>query len=148
MSIVWAKKGRTGKRLRGRTARIGSLPLTSMIDVVFLLLIYFLVTANFAQPERDLPSALQTDGEGARSSDLQPQIVEIRMLDGAPIFVLGDLAVRTGEDLRVILEQLPKEAGVAVRSVPDAPISAVAEAMQASFDAGFIKRSYVPRDEN
>ncbi len=118
-----------------------------MIDIVFLLLIFFLVTSNFAQPEKELPSALQTDGGGVRASDLQPQIVEIRMLDDAPVYVLGEVAVRTGEDLRRLLEQLPKEAGVAVKSEPGAPISAVADAMQASLDAGYTKRSYVPQDE-
>ncbi len=131
---------------RGRTTRIGALPLTSMIDVVFLLLIFFLVTSNFAQQERELPSALQTDGGGVRSTDLQPQIIEIRMLDGSPMYVIGDLAVRTREDLQSVLEQLPKEPGVAVRSASDAPIAAVAAALQAARDAGFTKRSYVPQD--
>lgn len=148
MSVVWTKRGRTGKPVRGRTARIGMLPLTSMIDVVFLLLIFFLVTSNFAQQERELPSALQTEGGGVRASDLQPQIVEIRMDSGSPIFVIGDLAVRTRTDLQRILEQLPQEPGVAVRSDADAPIAAVAAAMQAARDAGFTKRSYVPQNAN
>jgi biopolymer transport protein ExbD len=111
MSIVWTKKRKSGKAARGRTTHIGSLPLTSMIDVVFLLLVFFLVTSNFAQQERELPSALQTDGGGVRSSDLQPQIVEIRMLDGDPVYVIGDLAVRSRRELQTVLEQLPKDPG-------------------------------------
>jgi biopolymer transport protein ExbD len=142
MSIAWGKQGRK----RARATRIGALPLTSMIDVVFLLLIFFLVTSNFAQQERELPSALQTDGGGVRASDLQPQIVEIRLLDGSPVFVLGERAVRSSDDLRSLIIQLPKEPGVAVKSDPDVPISAVAAALQAARDAGFTKRSYVPKN--
>jgi len=142
MSIVWGKQNRK----RGRATKIGALPLTSMIDVVFLLLIFFLVTSNFAQQERELPSALQTDGGGVRASDLQPQIIEIRLLEGSPIFVMGERAVRTRADLQTLLSQLPKEPGVAVKSAPEVPISAVAAALQAARDAGFTKRSYVPQN--
>lgn len=142
MSIAWGKQNRK----RARATRIGALPLTSMIDVVFLLLIFFLVTSNFAQQERELPSALQTDGGGVRASELQPQIVEIRLLDGSPVFVMGERAVRSGADLQILLSQLPKEPGVAVKSEPNVPISAVAAALQAARDAGFTKRSYVPQN--
>ncbi|MCA9304187.1 MAG: biopolymer transporter ExbD [Phycisphaerales bacterium] len=144
MSIVWSK--RKGLSTRSRATRIGALPLTSMIDVVFLLLIFFLVTSNFAQQERELPSALQTEGGGVRASDLQPQIVEIRLLDGSPVFVMGERAVRTRADLQSLLSQLPKDPGVAVKSDSDVPISAVAAALQAARDAGFAKRSYVPQN--
>jgi len=144
MSIVWGKQKK--RSARARATRIGALPLTSMIDVVFLLLIFFLVTSNFAQQERELPSALQTEGGGVRASDLQPQVVEIRMLDGSPVFVIGERAVRTRVDLQALLSQLPKEPGVAVKSDPEVPISAVAAALQAARDAGFTKRSYVPQN--
>jgi biopolymer transport protein ExbD len=136
------------KKSRRRSARLGALPLTSMIDVVFLLLIFFLVTANFAQDEHKLPATLQTEGGGVRSSDLQPQILQIRMQGIEPIFVMGDVAVTDAQSLENFLNSLPKEPGVAIKSDPDVPISAIATALQSARNAGFQKRSYVPSDEN
>lgn len=135
-----------GSRKGRRSAALGALPLTSMIDVVFLLLIFFLVTANFAQEEHELPAALQTDGGGVRSSDLQPQIVEIRHQHGKPIFTMGEVALSDGKSLEAFLLTLPKDPGIAIKSESDVPISAVATALQAARNAGFQRRSYVPTD--
>ncbi len=138
-------RARASKSQR-RSARLGALPLTSMIDVVFLLLIFFLVTANFAQDEHKLPATLQTEGGGVQSSDLQPQIVQIRLQDGRAVFVIGDVLASDGRSLEALLKNLPKEPGVAIKSDPDVPISAIAAALQAARNAGFAKRSYVPSD--
>lgn len=135
-----ARKGKSGRK----NARLGALPLTSMIDVVFLLLIFFLVTANFAQKEEKLPSALQTEGGGVRSSDLQPQIVQISMRGESVVFTMGTVVTTNRASLEALLKELPKEPGVAIKAAPDAPISAVATALQAARNAGFSKRSYVP----
>jgi biopolymer transport protein ExbD len=131
----------------GRSRRLGALPLISLIDVVFLLLVYFLVTSDFSQQERRLPSAVQTEGGGARSVELQPQIVEITTDAEGVRFTIGQVMVRDRAGLVSVLTRLPREPGVAVRSAPDAPISAIATAIQAAKDAGFEKRSYVPRGE-
>jgi biopolymer transport protein ExbD len=135
------------RRSLGRPRRLGALPLISLIDVVFLLLIYFLVTSDFSQQERRLPSAVQTEGGGVRSVELQPQIVDIATDAQGVRFTIGQVMVRDKAGLTRVLERLPREPGVAVRSAPDAPISAIAAALQAARDAGFEKRSYVPRGE-
>ncbi len=118
-----------------------------MIDVVFLLLVYFLVTSNFAQLERDLSSSVQSEGGGVRTSELQPQVIEIAYLDGVVVYQIGGRGADTKEGLVAILRVLPKEPGVAIRASRDVPISAIASAMQASQDAGFTRRSYVPAEE-
>ncbi|MFK7759367.1 MAG: ExbD/TolR family protein [Phycisphaerales bacterium] len=123
------------------------LPLTSMIDVVFLLLVYFLVTSEFAQPERDLSAAVQTDGGGVRASDLQPQIIDVRGSGDEIVFVIGSQTVTTKRGLTQILTGLPKEPGVAIRAEHGVPISGIASAMQAAQDAGFDRRSYVPSED-
>lgn len=123
------------------------LPLISLIDVVFLLLIYFLVVSDFSMEERRLSSTVRTEGGGVRSVELQPQIVEVST-DGEGVrFAIGQAVARDKAGLTRILERLPREPGVAVRSTPDTPISAIAAALQAARDAGFEKRSYVPRGE-
>jgi len=119
-----------------------------MIDVVFLLLIFFLVTANFAKEEHKLPATLQTEGGGVRSSELQPQIIQIRMQGATPIFVIGEVIVPDRQSLESLLKNLPKEPGVAIKSDPDVPISSIAAALQAARNAGFQKRTYVPSDLN
>ncbi|MEM7756464.1 MAG: biopolymer transporter ExbD [Planctomycetota bacterium] len=122
----------------------GTVPMTSMIDVVFLLLIFFMVTASFSAPEDRLAAGLQAEGNGARTQDLQPQIVDVRMVGDGPAFVIGSRAPRTRGELTSILRLLSREQGVVVRGHAGVPVSAVATAMQAASDAGFEKRSYVP----
>jgi len=118
--------------------------MTSMIDVVFLLLIFFLVTSSFAPEESRLDAALQTEGPALSSVDLQPQVVLVEMGASGPVYRIGGRLAVTPEELTSILKQLPKEAGVAVRVRPDVPVAAAAAALQAAHDAGFTKRSYVP----
>ncbi len=132
------------KHARGRARRLGALPMTSMIDVVFLLLIFFLVTASFAPDEGRLDAALQTEGPALTSVDLQPQVVVVEMGASGPVYRIGARLAVTPAELTAILKQLPKEAGVAVRVNGDVPVGAAAAAMQSAHDAGFIKRSYVP----
>ncbi|KAA0216916.1 MAG: biopolymer transporter ExbD [Leptolyngbya sp. PLA3] len=131
-------------RRSNEPGRVISLPMTSMIDVVFLLLIFFLVTANFSEREDRLEATIQSERSGSGPSDLQPQIVSVQMSGGHVVFRVGERAVQTGAALRVLLEQLPKEAGVAIKVDDRVPIQAAATALQAAHDAGFIKRTYVP----
>lgn len=136
-----------GRRTPARERRLGALPLISLIDVVFLLLVYFLVTSDFSQQERRLPSAVQTEGGGVRSVELQPQIVKISLDEQGVRYTIGQVMVRDKASLVAVLARLPREPGVAVRAAPDAPVAAIASALQAARDAGFEKRSYVPRGE-
>lgn len=123
------------------------LPLTSLIDVVFLLLIFFMVTSSMAISESQLLSALQMEKAGAgRASDLAPQVVNVEVRDGAPVFRLGDRVITTKHELTAILAGLPKESGVFVRVSGAAPVEAAAAALQAVKDAGFTRVSYVPAE--
>ena len=83
------------RRKRGRSA----LELTPLIDVVFQLLVFFLLTASFVQPSLrlDLPS-----GEASDEPDSKPIMVEI---DAAgTLRVDGDVVPRDGlEDAAVLL---------------------------------------------
>ena len=138
-------------RLRKRHTgddHLGQLPLTSMIDVVFLLLIYFLVTLSMRVGEASLSSALKTDTKGAgRTADLQPQIVHVEAgADRRGVFRIGQRVVGSKDELRAILAQLPKEGGIILRVRGDAPVAAAAAADQACKDAGFTRMSYVPAD--
>lgn len=129
---------------RERRVGVDAIPMTSMIDVVFLLLIFFLVTANFSQSEDRINTTIQSQRSGASVSDLQPQVVSVEMVEGRVGFRIGERVFSTGQALRAVLEQLPKDAGVAVKVDDRVPIQAAATALQAAHDAGFLKRTYVP----
>ncbi len=63
--------------------RVGQLNLTSMIDVIFLLLIYFVVTSNFRIDEGVLTATLpQGQGKPLVSTDLPPQKIEVLITAG------------------------------------------------------------------
>ncbi len=62
------------------------LNMTSMIDVVFLLLIFFMITANYRQTEKELESAIKEKQSGAGSqTDFEPVLIEI--VPGGPGYV-------------------------------------------------------------
>jgi len=121
------------------------LPMTPMIDVVFLLLIYFLVTATLTPSESQLSAALQAEQTSSGSlADLQPQVVRVELVNGVPGYRIGSRVLTTKEDLTALLANLPTEGGVFIRVANDVPVSAAAAAIQAAKDAGFTKVSYVP----
>jgi len=125
-------------------SELPELPMTSLIDVVFLLLVFFIVTVNFLR-EQELWSALQAEQRASgQAADLRPQIVLVQNKDGAPAFVIGDRVFRDKQSLTDLLVLLPKEGGVFVKVSGDVPIQAAAAALQATKDAGFIKVTYVP----
>lgn len=81
-------------------AQTGSLEvkMTPMIDVVFLLLIFFVWTSSFETPEYDLPSSLaEAPAGGSEANANQPPpteafdeiIVKLLIRDGLPVIELG-----------------------------------------------------------
>ena len=137
----------TPKSERRKGGHLGALTMTSMIDVVFLLLIFFLVSSSFAPDEGRIDSALQTEGSGSATSDLQPQVVNVERSGAVVMYRVGQRTTTSSLELTSILRQLPRDAGVAVRVSGDVPVGAAARAMQAAHDAGFEKRSYVPASD-
>jgi biopolymer transport protein ExbD len=124
----------------------GGLPLTSLIDVVFLLLIYFLITSRMTPQENRLASALSAPAtSAARSrSPFQPQVVTLRSAGSGFVYVVGDREVATRPALQALLQRLPKDDGLFIKTPADVPVHAVTSAMQCAQDAGFTKVSYVP----
>jgi len=132
------------KQSRRRPNRI-ILNLTSMIDVTFLLLIYFMVTMVISPPEDRLDSTLQTQAREAAgtASDFQPQVVEVVMDAGEPAYRLGARVMRDKASLASALEPLNKSTGVFIKVTDEPPVGFVVAAFQAAHDAGFEKVTYV-----
>ena len=67
-----------------------NLDISSLIDVSFLLLIYFIVTSTLSPRESDLSMELPTDSGKASSIQLEP--LKIRLDKAGNVFI-GDLAM-------------------------------------------------------
>jgi len=92
-------------------AQTGSLEvkMTPMIDVVFLLLIFFVWTSSFETPEFDLPSSLaETPAGGSEANTDQPPpveafdeiIVKLQIRNGLTVIQLGGQRVDSIAALR------------------------------------------------
>lgn len=124
-----------------------TLNLASMIDVTFLLLVYFIVSTVMARPEDQLTSSIQTrDSETSGAEiDYQPQVVEVVQLEGRSTYIIGDRMLHDLPSLTTVLKNLPKEIGVFVRVSPGIPVEFALAAVQAARDAGFQQVTYVPQ---
>ncbi|PHS11263.1 MAG: hypothetical protein COA78_10150 [Blastopirellula sp.] len=127
------------------------LQMTSMIDVIFLLMIFFLVTASFTTSESELETATKVNEKTSSSqpSDLEPAIIEVKQGDGRFVYMLGSNQYNTHAELQAVLEQFPnKSDGAFVRASDAAPYGMAAAAIQAAKSSGFQVVSYVPLIEN
>lgn len=121
------------------------LAMTSMIDVIFLLLIFFMLNVRFRLAERNLESGLQTRSARAAPSHLEPVVVEFeRSASGAYVYKLGAREIATSEELGRVLKALGPADQAFVKVRDDAPFSMVAAAIQACSDSGYLSVAYVP----
>jgi biopolymer transport protein ExbD len=124
-----------------------SLQMTSMIDVVFLLLIFFMTTASFVRTERNLATAIKVNDKSSSSSpnDLEPAIVEVVSSGGVFLYRIGGRETESLEELTGILKQFDNKLdGAFVRVSDGAPFGMAASAIQACKSAQFTTVSYVP----
>ncbi len=130
---------------RGSLRGLPRLELTSMIDVIFLLLIYFVLSSTYQTPETATSAALRSDAfVGGRSADLTPQVVEVEGGPGGNTYRVGERTVRSARELAALVRSLPREGGVLVRGHPEASVDAAAQALAVCRDAGFARITYVP----
>lgn len=136
----------SNRQLRG--ARL-ELSMTSMIDVVFLLLIFFLVTSTFIRPEREVASNIKVNenNAGAEASNLEPAVVDVFRQDSEVLFRVGAVRTRDLEAIKEVLESFDnKSDGAFVRAAGNVPYEAAAQAIAACHESGFSSVSYLPLD--
>lgn len=122
------------------------LQMTSMIDVVFLLLIFFMVTSSFHKAERELDPAVKVQRAAtAATADIAPAMVDVVRGESGFIYRLGGRELTSTEQLTELLAQLDNKLnGAVVRAADDAPFEMAASAVQACKSAGYALVSYVP----
>ena len=123
------------------------LSMTSMIDVVFLLLIFFLVTTTFIKPERQVATGIKVEptDSGKRQSDLEPAVIDVVDIGDHAAFRLGAVTTTDLEELRKILQEFEnKSDGAFVRVGPNVAFESAAQAIGVCKSAGFSTVSYIP----
>ena len=85
-----------------RSAAAGTLSLTPLIDVVFLLLIFFLVTSKFDEQERQLPIELPVATSATPMTE-RPREISVDIDREGNLFVNGQPV--TGEELERVLRR-------------------------------------------
>lgn len=135
---------RARSRLDPATLR---LPLIALIDVVLFLLFYFIISGNIDQEEAELEATMALMGAGERASNetfLDSQVLLVGADVLGPTYRVGSREFRDRAELQALLQELPKDAGLIVRSSSTVPFEVVAGALQVAHDAGFAKVTYVP----
>jgi biopolymer transport protein ExbD len=125
------------------------LSMTSMIDVVFLLLIFFIVTTTFVRPEREIKSLIRVNEKKSAKqvSNLEPAIVDIVMQNSQVLFRTGALRTNNLDEIKKLLNGFEnKSEGAFVRVDGEVPYEAAAQAIGACRAAGFSSVSYLPLD--
>ncbi len=123
--------------------------MTSMIDVVFLLLIFFMTTSSFIPTERELDSGIQVENQAAdkAQSDFEPAIIDVVRSGDRFVYRLGSREIATQQELSNVLQQFENKAdGAFVRVSDEAPFDLAAAAIQACKTARFSTVSYVPME--
>ena len=102
--------------LKARTSRISaSLRMTPLIDVIFLLLIFFIMTIRFQKPDGVLENRLpEKGGFGVTEQQKDWEVVRLRIKlvikgGGQPKIYLQERVVTTYEELLNYLNRLPHD---------------------------------------
>ena len=119
-------------RTTGRTSRTRAVVrMAGLIDLVFLLLAFFLVTTALLDPESSVSTALGTGGETAV---LVPPM-QVQADRGA--WIVGDRRVTSVQALQGMLEALPKGPGLVVTATPEATAGDIVTVVRVARAAGF-----------
>jgi len=133
------------KKKSRRNINKGVVNMSSMIDVTFLLLIYFLVTTVLTPPEDELNPALEVqEGAGESSDELEPQIVDVVKRGNDEIYLIGSQSIQSRDALFDVLSKLPHEPGLIVKVDGTTSVAFALAAIQEARNAGFEKVTYVP----
>ncbi|MEE8451454.1 MAG: biopolymer transporter ExbD [Thermoguttaceae bacterium] len=85
--------------------------MTPMIDVIFLLLIFFICTASFQMPEEILPTRFLLPGTVASETPIDPEVLDLDEIvvkvlwrDGGPRWQINDRDYSSLAEVRAVLE--------------------------------------------
>ena len=96
-----------------------NLSTASMIDVVFLLLIFFLLTTSFRVPTQSLVTPIVSQSVSPNQiadNEIEPVILTVRVQGGVVGYELGGIKTNDTQEIRSVLEKMePKTAPMFVK---------------------------------
>jgi biopolymer transport protein ExbD len=115
--------------------------MTPLIDVIFLLMIFFLMTFNFQKDEFVLDNRLPQIGTQSSedpTKDWETVRLRIRMVreDGSLKILLQEREVRTYSDLLYYLDQLPEDILLVIEPADNVPYEHVIGAYNTCLKSG------------
>jgi biopolymer transport protein ExbD len=134
---------------RRRNRSQHELSMTSMIDVVFLLLIFFIVTTTFVRPERQIQSAIQVDEKSSEraTANLDPAIVSIYRQRSSTFFQIGAVRTNDLDQIKPILKGFEnKSEGAFIRPQGNVPFEEAARVVGLCKASGFPVVTYLPAE--
>lgn len=131
--------------------------MTPMIDVVFLLLVFFVWTASFQIVEHLLPTNLMAvAGQGdpmeidPEEAEFEPVVVRVLVSDGRPLWLVNDTPrdslKQVGEMLRVLAD-IKGDAPVILDPDPGIPLGDVIDLYDLARLAGFARIQFAASEE-
>jgi len=119
-----------------------SVQMSSMIDIVFLLLIYFIVTARSEITEAHLSVNLPTPG-AAKATDNKPKMLELEVLQGAYRLNNAALEIADLESMLIALGRTDSSLTVMVKVAFDAYAADLVTALDLCEKAGLTNLNVV-----
>ena len=131
-----------------RQGRELEIKLTPMIDVVFLLLVFFIWNAQLQKVEYVLPSQLSAAAGNQEAKPMEPLpeadfddvVVRIRWLNEQPSWSINDNPVASLEQLQerlMIIQEIKRDAPVILHPDKQVPLGHVIDVYDRSRSAGF-----------
>ena len=138
-----------------KTPRSSNAPMTlstaSMIDVVFLLLIFFLVTTSFRAPTQSLVTPIVSSlvsPDQIVTDEIEPVTLVIRSREGAIEYHLGSIITNDRQEIRSVLEEMdPKTAPVLVKVGDGIPYQAATNLISMCRSCGHDSVAWFPNHE-
>ena len=131
--------------------------MTPMIDVVFLLLIFFVCTVSFQAMEETLPTNLRGTGVAEGQAPLDPELAELEEVlvkltrdDGRVGWLVNERPCTNLAELRGVLAQLARlraDLPVILDIEPEVPIGDVVNVYDLCRLAGFKKIQFAAKAE-
>ena len=109
-------------------AALGAVSMTPLIDVVFLLLIFFLVASRFAEEDRELDMNLPTAAE-AKPLVAEPKELFVNINQSGTFFIGGNMLDIDGVEqvLRQAVQDNPRGQSVIIRADRRSELEAVVQ---------------------
>jgi biopolymer transport protein ExbD len=129
-------------RLRRRVAEPEDFAMTPMIDMVFLLLVFFMCVSSLAQAEKRVPVAVPESHQARVPEDLTDRGVVAVLADGQVL--LGQRPVALDELRGVLRAEVARrpELRVVVRAERSVPYGEIQRVLRACAEAGVVTVVY------